>query len=193
MTRIIIPTRDSASEKAQPIFNAVYKKLGFVPNVLRLTSLSPSALTALDSMQKSLSESFDARFRASVALAVSEVNSCLYCLAAHTYIGMNFGKVAPSELSLARRGMSGDRKLAAVGRFVKEVVNSRGHVTEAELIHIREAGFTDEEVLSIIGLSVKFMFTNYINNVFNTKIDFPVVHMLDEVNKDFNGVFLSVM
>lgn len=178
MTRTIIPTRDSAGEEVRPTFDAVYKKLGFVPNVLRLTSLSPSALTALDKMQLSLGDSFDARLRAHVALAVSEVNTCLYCLATHTYIGMNFGGMYPSDLLLARQGMSNDRKMAAVGRFVKQLVTTRGHVAEAELKLIREAGFTDEEILSIIGLSVQYMFTNYINNVFDTKIDFPKVEML---------------
>lgn len=189
MTRTIIPTRDGASEDAQPIFDAVYKKLGFVPNVLRLISLSPNALIALDSMQNSLNESFDAKLRAIVALAVSEVNVCVYCLAAHTYVGMNFGKVSPSELLLARRGMSGDGKMASVGLFVKQVINARGHVSEAELMRIRKAGFSDEEILSIIGLSVQFMFTNYINSVFDTRIDFPKVHMLNE-HKTLSGDFL---
>ncbi len=68
--------------------------------------------------------------------------------------------------------------MAAVGRFVKQLVTTRGHVTEAELILIREAGFSDEEILNIIGLSVQYMFTNYINNVFDTKIDFPKVDVL---------------
>lgn len=179
MTRTIIPTRDSARDEVRPAFDAVYKKLGFVPNVLRLTSLSPSALTALDKMQKSLDDSFDARLRAHVALAVSEVNTCLYCLATHTYIGMNFGRMYPSDLLLARRGMASDRKMAAAGQFVKQVVTTRGHVAEAELTRIREAGFTNEEILSIIGLSVQYMFTNYINNVFDTKIDFPKVEVLN--------------
>ncbi|WP_027922605.1 carboxymuconolactone decarboxylase family protein [Pseudomonas sp. URMO17WK12:I12] len=183
MTRTIIPTRDNASKTARPMFDAVYKKLGFVPNVLRLTSLSPNALTALNRMQESLSDSFDVRLRANVALAVSEVNACLYCLAAHTYIGVNFGRVSPSELLFARGGMSSDKKMAAVGRFVKQVIDVRGHIAEVELINMREAGFTDGQILSIIGLSVQFMFTNYINNVFDTKIDFPKVHALDEGSK----------
>lgn len=178
MTRTIIPTRDSAREDVRPIFDFVYKKLGFVPNVLRLTSLSPSALTALDKMQRALGDSFGARLRVHVALTVSEVNTCLYCLSTHTYIGMNFERIYPNELLLARQGMSRDREMAAVGRFVKQLVTTRGHVAEAELTQIREAGFNNEEILSIIGLSVRYMFTNYINNVFDTKIDFPIVEVM---------------
>lgn len=43
-------------------------------------------------------------------------------------------------------------------------------------MRIRKAGFSDEEILSIIGLSVQFMFANYINSVFDAEIDFPKVH-----------------
>lgn len=77
-----------------------------------------------------------------------------------------------------------------MGRLSKQIIDTFGHVAEAELIHIREVGFTDGEVLSIIGLSVQFMFVNYINNVFDTKIDFPKLHMLDEVHKSFNRTCL---
>lgn len=48
-----------------------------------------------------------------------------------------------------------------MGRFLKQIIDTFGHVAEAELIHVREVGFTDGEVLSIISLSVQFMFANY--------------------------------
>lgn len=182
MTRTIIPTRDSAQEEARPALDLIFKKMGFVPNVLRLTSLSLNALEALEEVKQSLNDSFDDNVRALVALVVSEENSCLYCLATHTYIGMNFGKIHPADLLLARLGMSNDPKMEALGRFVKKVVTTRGHVAELELTRIREVGFSDKDILTVIGLITQYTFFNYVNNVFDTKIDFPKV----EIFKSFN-------
>ncbi|MGY2257986.1 carboxymuconolactone decarboxylase family protein [Pseudomonas sp. SDO55104_S430] len=182
MTRTIIPTRDSAQEEARPALDLIFNKMGFVPNVLRLTSLSLNALEALEEVKRSLNDSFDEKVRVLVALVVSEENSCLYCLAAHTYIGMNFGKIYPADLLLARLGISNDPKMEALGKFVKKVVTTRGHVAELELTRIREIGFTDMDILTVIGLITQYTFFNYVNNVFDTKIDFPKV----DVFKTFN-------
>lgn len=178
MTRTLIPTRDSAPVEARPVFEKVYKKLGFVPNLFRLLSLAPNVLLALDEMQQKLDDSFDIRIRAQVALAVSEMNTCLYCLASHSYIVTNFSKMYPKDVVLARQGLSMDQKLAAVGSFVKRIIETRGHVKEEELRAFRDYGFTNSDVLTIIGLVVQYTFTNYVNNVFDTRLDFPKVSLV---------------
>lgn len=172
MTRTVIPTRDEADQVAKPIFDATYKRLGFVPNLLRLTSLSPAVLTGLHNMQQALTQSLDQQTRSQIALVVSQTNRCLYCLATHTYMGMHFAHLSPEQMLKVRIGGATD-ELSAASHFAGRIVKTRGHVSAAEVTAVREAGFDDEKILEIVTLTAQYMFTNYINSVFDTKIDFP--------------------
>jgi uncharacterized peroxidase-related enzyme len=177
MSRIAIPTRDDAPAASQPVLDAVHKQLGVVPNLYRLVSLSPATLTGLTSLGGALAKTLDVRTRERIALAVAEVNGCGYCLSAHSYIAANLAKISPDEIALAREGRSNDPKADAAVRFAAAVARSRGHVSDAELAAVRAAGFTDAQVVEIVGVVVENFFTNFLNEVAQTDIDFPVVEL----------------
>jgi alkylhydroperoxidase family enzyme len=61
-------------------------------------------------------------------------------------------------------------------RFAAQVVRSRGHVADADLQAVRAAGFADAEIIDIVLAVALNTFTNYVNEVARTEIDFPVVH-----------------
>src|SRR5262249_50412416 len=124
-----------------------------------------------------LAKTLDVKTRDSIALAVSQVNSCHYCLSAHTFVATNVAKLSPQEIARNRQGTSEDVKKDAAVKFAKKVMETRGKVSEEDLAAVRQAGFTDANVVEIIALSAQFMLTNFINNVFDTPIDFPVVEL----------------
>ena len=175
MSRIVIPTRDDAPDASRPILDTLNKQLGFTPNLFAIMSLSPNALTGWAGLQAPLAKTLDQKIRDGIALAVSQVNECHYCLSAHTYVATNFAKMEAEEIALNRRGRSNDVKKDAAVHFAKKLIELRGKVTEVDLIAIRQAGFTDANIVEIIALSAQFLLTNFINNVFDTEIDFPVV------------------
>ena len=175
MSRFKIPTREEAHAETHPTLDAVGKRLGFIPNVHRLLSISPNALAGWAALSDSLKQTLDARTREGIALAVSEVNECDYCLAAHSYVASTFAKSSPEELAMNKRGTSENPKRAAAIGFAKELIEKRGHVSGERLQHVRDAGYSDQQILEIIALSVQFLFTNFINNVANTSIDIPEV------------------
>jgi uncharacterized peroxidase-related enzyme len=176
MSRITIPTRDEAPEASRPILDAFNKQLGFTPNLFSIMSLSPNAIAGWAGLQGSLAKTLDQKTRDGIALAVSQVNACHYCLSAHTHVATNFAKMDAEEISLNRQGRSSDVKRDAAVRFAKNLVELRGRVSEADLNAVRQAGFTDANVVEIIALSAQFLLTNFVNNVFDTEIDFPVVN-----------------
>jgi uncharacterized peroxidase-related enzyme len=175
MSRIAIPSRDEAPGPAQPILDAVNKQLGFVPNLHRLMSISPGALAGWVGLQGALSKTLDLKTRDGIALAVSEANGCNYCLSAHGYVAANFAKMSPEEIALNREGRSSDPKRGAAVRFARRLIETRGHVTDADLAAVREAGFADPQVIEIVALSAQFLLTNFMNNVADSDIDFPAV------------------
>jgi len=175
MSRLTIPTVDSAPEASKPILDAVHKQLGVVPNLFRLIGTSPVALGAFAGFQGALSRTLDVKTRERIALAVAQVNGCDYCLSAHSYLGLNLARISPEEMTLNRRGASGDAKAGAAVGFASKVASLRGHVEDTDIAAARAAGFSDAQIVEIIALVAENTFTNYLNEVARTDIDFPVV------------------
>ncbi len=175
MSRLTIPTLDDAPEASKPILEAVKGQLGSVPNMFRLIASSPAALTAYAGANAALSKTLDLKTRERIALAVAQVNGCGYCLSAHSYLATNLAKIAPEEIELARKGASHDPQAHAAVRFARKVAEERGHVSEADVADVRNAGFSEAQVVEIVSLVAENTFTNYLNEVAKTDIDFPVV------------------
>lgn len=176
MSRIAIPSLDDAPAASKPTLDGVHKQLGVVPNLFRLIGSSPAALTAFTSFQGALTRTLDVKTRERIALAVAQVNGCDYCLSAHTYLGLNLAKISPEEIAQNRKGASGDAKANAAVAFAYKVAQERGHVSDTDIAAVRNAGFTDAQVVEIVALVAENSFTNYLNEVAKTDIDFPVVH-----------------
>jgi uncharacterized peroxidase-related enzyme len=181
MSRIPVPALDAAPEGSKATLDAIHKQLGVVPNLFRLLGNSPVALTAYTGLQGTLSKTLDVKTRERIALAVAQVNGCDYCLSAHTYLGINLAKISPEEIALNRKGASGDPKANAAVQFATKVAQERGHVSDADIKAVRDAGYTDAQLVEIVALVAENSFTNYLNEVARTEIDFPVVRATDLV------------
>ena len=175
MARLTIPTRDQSPAASQPTLDAVGKQLGVIPNLFRLLGLSPAALDGYSVLNGALSKTLDPKTRERIALAVAQANGCDYCLSAHTYLGLNLAKIDASEIALNRKGASSDPVANAAVAFAAAVTRSRGQVSDADLVSVRAAGLTDAQIVEIVAVVAENVFTNFINNVAATDIDFPVV------------------
>ena len=176
MSRLAIPARDDVPQASKPILDAVHKQLGVVPNMFRLIAASPAALQGFTGNNGALARTLDVKTRERIALAVAQVNNCDYCLSAHSYLGLNLAKITPEEIALNRKGASGDAKADAAVRFAAKVVRERGKVSDGDIKAVRDAGFSDGQIVEIIAVTAENIFTNLLNVVAQTDIDFPVVH-----------------
>jgi uncharacterized peroxidase-related enzyme len=177
MTRIPIPgTINDAPAASQPLLEAVKKQLGVVPNLFRLVSTSPDALQGYLGLSGALSKgALPAATRERIALVVAEINGCDYCLSAHSYLGKNLAKLDDAEIAANRNGASNDPKADAAVRFAAKVVRERGHVSEDDVRAVKLAGYDDAQAIEIVLHVALNTWTNYINEVAKTDIDFPVV------------------
>ena len=179
MSRIPTPaTIEAAPNASQAMLQAVKKQLGVAPNLFRLVATSPAALEGYLGMSAALSKgALPAATRERIALAVAEINGCQYCLSAHTYLGRNLAKLDDAEMSANRSGRSNDAKADAAVRFAASVALARGHVTAADFSAVRDAGYSDAQIIEIVQHVALNVWTNYINTVAQTEIDFPVVEL----------------
>lgn len=179
MSRLTMPARDDVPEAAKPILDAVQGQLGVVPNMFRLLARSPAALQGFVANSGALARALDVRTRERIALAVAQVNGCDYCLSAHSYLGLNLAKLDAEEIALNRQGRSGDAKADAAVRLAVKLVRERGQVAEADIAAVRAAGLDDGQIVEIVAVTAENIFTNLLNLVAATEIDFPVVHARD--------------
>ena len=175
MSRITTPaTIEAAPAASQPLLGAVQAQLGSVPNLFRLVANSPAALEGYLGMSGALAKgSLPAATRERIALAVAEINGCGYCLAAHSYLGKNLAKLDDAEIAANRDGGSNDAKAGAAVRFAAKVTQTRGHTSAQDLEAVRSAGYSDAQIIEIVQHVALNTWTNYINEVAQTDIDFP--------------------
>jgi uncharacterized peroxidase-related enzyme len=177
MSRVPTPaTISDAPAASQPYLEAVNKKLGVVPNLFRMMSNSPAALEGYLGFSGALAKgALPAQTGERIALAIAEINGCDYCMSAHSYLGKNLAKLDDDEMSANRKGSSNDPHAAAAVKFAAKIARERGRVSDEDLRAVREAGYTEAQIVEIVAHVALSVLTNYTNVVTGTEIDFPVV------------------
>jgi uncharacterized peroxidase-related enzyme len=175
MSRIPALDPAAAQGKAKDLLDAVEKSLGITPNMFRVAAQSPAALEGLLGLNGAVAHgTLGPKVREQIALAVAENNRCDYCLSAHTFLGEHAG-LSDADVARARQGRAADLKTDAAVRFAQSLLESHGHPSDAELAAARQAGFSDGEIVEVVAITALNVFTNYLNRVAETDIDFPVV------------------
>ncbi len=174
MSRIVTPaTVEAAPAGSQPLLNAVKAKFGSVPNLFRLVGASPAVLEGYVGFNGGLQKgTLTAATRERIALAVANINRCTYCNNAHTVLG-KLAKLTDGEIEAARLGSSSDPKADAAVKFAALVARNRGQVTDSDVAAVKNAGYSEAELIEIVGHVALNVFTNYVNETFKTEIDFP--------------------
>jgi uncharacterized peroxidase-related enzyme len=164
---------NDATGKAKELLDGVKAKIGVVPNLYKLLAQSPAGLEGVLQFSGALAGgTLDAATRERVALAVANVNGCDYCNAAHATIAKSL-KLSGEEIEANRQGRSTDAQANVAVAFARKVAVTRADVSEADVQALRQAGYSDAQIVEIV-LNVAFnVVTNYVNEAFKTEIDFP--------------------
>lgn len=165
----------TAKGKAKELLDAVQQKYGAVPNSFKTMAKAPAGLEGFLGLSGTLEGGvlpFETRYE--IAIAVSEINGCPYCLSAFTAIGRSAG-MKDEALALCRVAGSTDPKIDAMLKFAAAIVRARGAVTAEDFQRVKAAGCSDEEIQEIVANVALFTFANYLNLAIRTDIDFPLV------------------
>jgi uncharacterized peroxidase-related enzyme len=175
MTRIAHLDPQTATGRARELLDGVQAKLGVVPNLFRVLGNAPAALQAYLGFGAALGEGgLTAQVREQVALTVAEINHCGYCLSAHTFIGRKLG-LSGQEIADARRAVAADARTASILGLARAIVVRRGELGAADLEAARAAGLGDGDIVEVVANVALNIFSNYVNHIADTIIDFPRV------------------
>ena len=175
MSRLPLHHTAQAPAASQPLLHQIQQAFGTVPNMFKAVSNSPAALQSMWGSFGALGGgSIDAPLGEQIAVAVADRNACEYCLAAHTALGRKAG-VSSQDMQAAQQGESANPRTAAALRFALKLVNDRGQVTDHDVQALRDAGFSDGQIVEILAHVALNLFTNYVNVAFAVPVDFPAV------------------
>ncbi len=164
-----VPSRSSA------ILRKVDAAVGMIPNLHRVLAHAPAALDAYVGTVGALSGgTLEPALREQLAVAIAGSNRCDYCASAHTMLGKAAG-VEREELRRNLGGDSNDPRVAAALRFARALLEHTGAISDAELRATRDAGLSEAELVEIVAHVGVNVFSNTINRLARTPIDFPSI------------------
>lgn len=172
-----IPTKADVSETNQALFDNLKKGLGFVPNLYAYFAKSETALGDYLALQNRKS-SLRAKEREVINLVTSQINGCRYCQSAHTVLGKMNGFNEEQIIELRKGGASFDSKLDALVKFTASVVTNRGKATVESKDAFFAAGYTEANMIDAIIIIGDKIISNYIHNLTEFEIDFPVADVI---------------
>lgn len=175
MARLRTIDRKEATGKAKELLDTVHSQFGATPNLMRDLANSPAVLGAYVNFYNALASGLlDRKLHDQIAIVVADANGCEYCLSAHIALGRKAG-LSEQQLVAARALNTGIGRTDTALHIAREIVVRRGQITPAQFEAVRRAGFSDGEIVEIIGHVAVNIFTNYFNNINQTEVDFPKV------------------
>jgi uncharacterized peroxidase-related enzyme len=179
MKQFTVPTRNEVAPANQEIFDNLNKALGFVPNLYATIGYSANGLGRYLAYQNAKS-SLSNKEKEAVNLIVSQINGCVYCQSAHTVIGKMNGFTDEQILDL-RRGISTDAKLNALVQLAASITKNKGRADAATVDTFFAAGYSNEHLVDTILQVSEKIAMNYLHNLTQIPVDFPVAPALETV------------
>lgn len=144
-------------------------------NIFKTMDHSPNFHEAFQAFngQVSNGSSLPSDIREKIALTAAGLNGCEYCKSAHTKLAQDAG-ISDGGIEYALQGKCGDPKTDAALKFTTAIIEGRGHITDEQFQAVKDAGYSDQEVIDIFGQTMVNMVTNYFNDFIGVEPDFGV-------------------
>jgi uncharacterized peroxidase-related enzyme len=163
--KIPVPPRQKLDPATQAYFAKCDEKIGFVPNVLLSYSFDQKKLRGFTEMYNELmlGESGLSKLeREMIAVVVSSINHCFYCLTAHgAAVRQLSGDPKLGELMVMNyRAADLPPKLRAALDFAAKLTEMPAKMTEADRAALRKAGWSDRDIWDIAATVSFFNMSN---------------------------------
>jgi AhpD family alkylhydroperoxidase len=176
MSRFHIHDDLSAPEASLPVLKGAMTAGGQLPNFLGVLAGSPAALRAYARFRTELRHgTLTLPTLERIALAVAEYYRSQPGIAIHTRTARHAG-VGIDEVAAARDWESSDPREAALLRYLRALLEQRGHAPMHLHEEAREAGWSDEQLLEAIAYLSLESLTAMVNVAGEVPVDGSVEH-----------------
>ncbi|WP_456389762.1 peroxidase-related enzyme [Profundibacter sp.] len=164
-TALDLPMVDPLPETTQKYFDICADKLGLIPNVLQAYAFDIDKLNAFAALYNDLmlgDSGITKLEREMIAVVVSSINKCFYCLVAHgaAVRELSGDPVLGEALVMNYRAADLDARQKSMLDFSAKLTQSSDKIEEADRQILRDAGFSDRDIWDIGAVVGFFNMTN---------------------------------
>lgn len=165
VTALDLPAAAPLPDDVAAYFAKCRDKLGLIPNVLRAYAFAPEKFRAFSQFYNELMlgpSGLSKLEREMIAVVVSAVNRCHYCLTAHGAAARQLSGDPALGETLAANWRAADlspRHAALLG-FAEKVAEASHRIGEPDRQALREAGFCDADIWDAAAVASFFAMSN---------------------------------
>ena len=147
------------------LFAKAEQELGFVPNVFRAYAHRPERFSAWFAQYRQLTaptETLSHADREMIAVVVSNINHCTYCVVSHTHaLRAALGDAVEADrITVNWRHAGLDPRRRAICAYVEKLTLTPAQVDRADLEELAAAGLSEQDIWDVIELASMYAFTN---------------------------------
>jgi uncharacterized peroxidase-related enzyme len=164
-TALDLPMMDPLPEATQKYFDICNDKLGMVPNVLQAYAFDIDKLNAFTTFYNDLmlaNSGLTKLEREMIAVVVSSINRCFYCLTAHgaAVRELSGNPILGEQLAMNYKTADVAPRQRAMLDFAALLTTASATVEEADRQTLRDHGFSDRDIWDITSVAAFFNMTN---------------------------------
>ena len=165
LTWLRVPEAEELPPEVLELWRPSLEKLGFVPNVLRLFALRPGHLLTWNAHYEEAMKGESGLTKAEremIAVVVSVTNGCPYCIAAHSAALRKLTKDAALADQVAADHARADipERMKLALDYAVKLTRTPHAMVEDDVRTLRNAGWSDEDVMDIAEVTGLFNFSN---------------------------------
>ena len=164
-TALDLPMVDPLPPETQKYFDICTEKLGMIPNVLQAYAFDIEKLNTFTAMYNDLmlgDSNLSKLEREMIAVVVSSINKCFYCLVAHgAAVRQLSGDPTLGEMMVMNYKVAPlDARQRAMLDYSAKLTKACADVEEADRQSLRDVGFSDRDIWDIASVAGFFNMTN---------------------------------
>ena len=165
ITALNLPEMDPMPEHVKKYFKLCKDKLGLIPNVLKAYSFNETKLNAFTNMYNDLmlgESNISPLEREMIAVVVSSINRCYYCLVAHGNSVRKLSKNPALGEAMVINYRIADLKpnQRAMMDFVAKMTEESYKIEEVDRQILRENRYSDQDIWDIASIASFFNMSN---------------------------------
>jgi len=164
-TALDLPMVDPLPPQTQKYFDICDEKLGMIPNVLKAHAFDIDKLNAFTGMYNDImlaNSDLSKLEREMIAVVVSSINKCFYCLTAHgAAVRQLSGDPKLGEMLVMNYRVAPlDERQRAMLDFAAKITTASAEISEGDRQGLRDVGFNDRDIWDIANVTGFFNMSN---------------------------------
>ena len=160
-----VPELEALSPETRRYWELCQEKLGMVPNVIKAYSFDDEHLRGFTTLYNTLMlapSGLSKLEREMIAVVVSSINRCFYCLVAHgaAVRELSGNPELGEAIAFNYRYADIDEKQKAMLRFAEKLTKTPDQIEETDREILRAAGFSDRDIWDIANVAGFFNMSN---------------------------------